>query len=465
MDDKHFDKTLKDILNNPPLFEPAPQAISDMRDRLDKAMAPRRKRVGLLWWLIPLLSLPFLFSSIFFYNKYKNANQTAYDLKLQLSEFQKDTNENIEHHTTYFFDTIYNTIYRDVIVERNIKSKDEAANANYYANAGIGTYNNRPFLVPSQNVDLWTKNAQLPFANILSKNHSISSFGEKSPFGSKDVSLNDLSAILSLSSKLIEKLNEESPEEVRERDKQIQGIAYATIQPIYSWRKPVLSKAFENLPEPKLVEPKRDINPLLYFVPTGLQVGAHFNPITLASGLPGSDNSASTFGISANIKFVKNVALKVGLDKLDIGFKIYPEEDDFNTYPAAIPDNPDDILKELKGQFSYLQVPVQFRYLFGKEKGVRPFIGIGMIARKPIKQQFLTEYDTQGGDEYYKPVKIGNSGFDVKNLHGSIGVEYNFWKSFYAVAEGYYHHSFEQPQDAYFKLRYFGLDLGLKYEF
>ena len=116
MEDNYFDEHLKNILENPPDFEPDAKAIADMNRRLDSDQQTARRWVLPLWWLIPLLLLPFLFGGIYLFTKYQKLNRKLDDLTLHTTKFYQDTINN--QHITYQYDTIYRVIYQDSIVKR-----------------------------------------------------------------------------------------------------------------------------------------------------------------------------------------------------------------------------------------------------------------------------------------------------------------------------------------------------------
>ena len=87
MEDKYLDKKFKDILENPPPFEPDSAAINDMKRRLNQADVKSRRSSFGFWWLLPLLLIPLVFSSVFFYTKYQILNDKLNELNIIFIDF------------------------------------------------------------------------------------------------------------------------------------------------------------------------------------------------------------------------------------------------------------------------------------------------------------------------------------------------------------------------------------------
>ena len=120
MERHNTDDLFKKMLENPPPMRPDMDALEDMNRRLDAAQ--QKERTVVWWWWLPLLFLPFLLSSVFFYFKYQNAQESLDELSLQLVNQQTkiDLDTLTQRITIYEYDTVFNRIYQDVIIQRNI---------------------------------------------------------------------------------------------------------------------------------------------------------------------------------------------------------------------------------------------------------------------------------------------------------------------------------------------------------
>jgi hypothetical protein len=430
MEDNYLDKKLKDILENPPHFEPDAAAISDMKKRLDKSDVKSHQGISRLWWLVPLLLLPFLLGGVFFLNKYQELNQKLDRLNLQLSYFQRDTTH--ENHITYYYDTIHNTIYKDVIIERRFEKA----------------------IIPPPSLKAFYR----PYSNNsnLSEVTSLTDFlvyrnGQN--LGTKGLNLANLSGLSSLDNPL-------SKEELLAeliRNERIDKIGLKVIN-YYS--------RFENI-EDKLNDPNWEptihkANPILYFVPKGGNIGGNYTPI-VAGKANSKGYSGKSFGINGSLEFYGGIEMSLGLERLSFGFEV-KEPEQFAIYPLLPPDNTNDLLTELKPSFSYLHIPLMFKKYIRKDDKLRPFFGVGFVAQKPLKQNFVYEYVDDVTDQEYKlNQSFKNGDFTINNLRTSIGLNYHFLDHFSAQTEFVYYYAFDQAPTEYFKLRYWGANIGLRY--
>ena len=429
MEDNYFDEKFKNILENPPEFEPGAEAIADMHRRLDGRQDPRRRWLIPLWWLIPLLLLPFLIGNIFFFIKYKNLNQKLNDITLHQ---QDTTNRNF---VTYHYDTIYTVIYQDSIVKRYYEQKitlPQTFDFSYFPNysspfglygkpgSGFNTYNPQPFAFHFSEVRnrLWREQ------NLLDPEEEggIPAGWSKEPLADID-------------------------------GRPFRGLKLPKRFLDY---KSLLEKSDWEYPEPK-------VNPIYYFSPQGASVGLSGMPVVVGQGTTASYNGTN-LGITAALSFREGIELQVGAERLAIGFEL-KETSTFEDYPILPPDDPMDILKEIYVDFTYFQVPIVFKKHFRLEKNFRPFFGVGMVAQRPLKQQFRYEYIGGALGEYKKNQSFSEGDFSINNIRGSLGAHYQLGKRISAQAEGVYQYGFDQGIGEYFPLRFGALNLGLKYHF
>jgi hypothetical protein len=423
---------LKDILENPPPFEPDTAAISDMKKRLNESDVKSRRGIWGLWWLIPFLLLPFLLGGVFFLNKYQELNQKLDELNIQLSHFQRDTAH--EHYVTYHYDTLYNTIYKDVFIERRFEKS----------------------VVPPPSL----KGFYRPYSghSNLSEMHSLTDFlvyrnGQN--LGTKGLNLANLPGLSSLDNPL-------SKEELLAdliRNERIDNIGLKVIDSYSRFE-----KIEDKLNDPKWEPTIHKANPLLYFVPKGGNIGGNYTPI-VAGKANSKGYSGKSFGINGSLEFYGGIEMSLGLERLNFGFEV-KESSQFANYPLLPPDNTNDALSELKPSFSFLHIPIVFKKYFRKDKDLKPFFGVGFVAQKPLKQTFVYEYiDDVSNDEYKLNQSFRDGDFSFDNLRTNIGLKYRLLDHFSAQAELVYHYAFNQGSEEYFKLRYWGANVGLRYHF
>ncbi|MFK7980158.1 MAG: hypothetical protein AB8G86_09275, partial [Saprospiraceae bacterium] len=180
--------------------------------------------------------------------------------------------------------------------------------------------------------------------------------------------------------------------------------------------------------------------------------------------LPNGNNNLKALGFLGEIEFTRNTRLQFGLDYLNVPLSAESTAE-LNQFPSAIPNNPADLLKELYGDFTYLQVPLTLKYIFQPNKKWRPSIGVGMIARLPLKEQLRYEFVSVQGGEYDQIQSIGKGAFAITNARATLGLAYNFYKNYTIQAEGFYNYQFGATTNPYFQFRYGGLNMGLKYKF
>lgn len=428
MDEKHFDESFKNILENSPSFEADEQAIAYMRHRLDEAERRKRRGGGWPWWIAAAMALPFLLSSIFFYQKLQQSQKQENGQTLHLTT-QIDTI--IHKHVVYHFDTIYTKVYQEVIMEPTFRSTE------------LGQTSNFSLAFPS----FYTSGSQ-NHTGIQGLDHGAYAFHNP---------LLDWNLEKSLKT-------EDGVAEAEELDwSKLTSIGTLPLGLIRVPRKYYWNTGVANdWPKPDAVQIEPKINPIYYFMPTGFKMGIHSSPLNFIN-LPNKSTNGLGYGIAAELQFGKHVSMRLGGELLKINFEL-KNEADFSAFPPIDPENPNDELKELYGNLNYLQIPLSFQYYFRPEKTLRPYLEAGIIASRPTKQSFRYEFIGAGG-EYYLNQSIDNTTFSINNLRAAMGFEFLLWKNIYANVEGFYHYNFEQFKGPILQLRYWGVDLGVKYEF
>ncbi len=454
MEEINKDDLFKKILEMPPRMRPDLKVLEDMNRRLDAAAVEQDKKRGLLWWwVIPLLLLPFIFGTFFFYSKYEQAKKTIIEKNLQLTTLSSTIQKNqldtaIQRLTVYQYDTVYSTVYQDVIVKRKIEQSNEVIVGNQ-----IGFYQS---FSPALATNTFKPIVFSPLDDLVTNTSTPSSAGIYR--NDNSLSLGSIASLLSAD----KTPNNQGIETVSKTDYDwsitlaINSLSFLNNR--FEYERPLPpSDHFFALSTKKGTE---RINPLWYFVPTGFQAGINWSPVSFL----GTNFTGKSIGLTGEVEFTKNTRLQFGLDFLTISTKAN-SPDEFNHFPRITPNDPTDFYKEIYGDFTYFQVPLTLKYVLQPDKKWRPFWGIGLIARLPLKEQFRHEFISVQGGEYRLTEPLNEGAFSVKNMRGAIGVEYSLRKNISLQGEGFYNYEFGAASNPYFNLRYGGVNLNLKYKF
>jgi hypothetical protein len=163
------------------------------------------------------------------------------------------------------------------------------------------------------------------------------------------------------------------------------------------------------------------------------------------------------------VQLPRNRSLLVRGQLLNTGFEV-KDAAEFVRFPELMPNDPSDVLHELKGQTTFLEVLVGLRQRFFTEASVQPFVTAGIVAYRPLKQQLTYEY-LNAGEEYSLGTAISSGAFSMDNLHLGAGVEVPVGRRFVLASEVIYRHGFSIQEDEFFPLRYWALQLGLHHQF
>lgn len=427
MDDNYFDKKLKNLLQSPPDFEPDATAIDDMKARLHSL--PRKKNFPWIATLLSLLFLLFLSSSIFFYQKY-NHLQEKLTTQFQL---QNHTDTIIKTQIIYQIDTVYNTIYHTEYITSNTSTlvyNNSSLNQNRF-----GAYTNTSLLNSSRDNYRWSL-----------RNHNFPLFATHS-----DSSFSTLKA-----NSIVEGLQKEQlAEELKNGLSPIAKADWMELQSLFPsiYTIPIDYEAIPNHYK------KSKVPPIAYFRPQSFSVEAQASPIIIPSH--GYDGNTFAFGIYGNISFPQRRSMRIGAEYLQTNFEL-KDQDSYDPFPLVDPTDPTDNLHELKANLSYLQIPISFQQTFlQKEKWSSDF-SLGLVAYKPLRQQFIYEY-LNNTEEYKLPLDLQQGSFSVDNIRIGLHNTYNLSDKLTLNAAIQYQHGFSLNPSEYFRLRYWGIDMGFRY--
>ena len=431
MEDNYFDEKLRDIFENPPPFEADEVAIADMKRRLTEGQTKSHRGIAGLWWLLPLAFLPLLLGGFFFHNKYQNLNQKLDELNIQLTHFQQDTIT--KNYVTYHYDTIYKTIYKDVIIERHF---EKSVVPPPHLGGFYNPYSTAPNLSRS------------PLTDFL-RSGGLGNFGQKG--------FNSQNPFFQNESLLPENSDEQAADFFKNYSPENIGLlSLKTIKPYTRF-----NNLEEKLNDAEWETAEIKANPISYFIPKGINVGGNYMP-EIRGKADTKTYSGKNFGIATSIEFHKGVELQIGLERMGYKYEL-KDPATFVNYPTLPPDNSGDFLAELKVNLSSLQIPLVFKKYFRNKKDIKPFVGVGIVAQKPLKQKFIYEYINGAIGEYKLNQTFNEGEFSINNVRANLGVRYHLSDHFSAQTELLYQHGFDQGVGEYFKLRYFGWNVGLRY--
>ncbi len=430
MDEQKFDKSLKDILENAPPFEPSEEAIGDIRQRLDQAYGRRRWWIP-WWWWVPLLILPFASGMIFFFLKFKTLNNKLDEINLQLSVQKIDTITS--NYIIYHYDTIYSKV---ILTQRGeqpfLNPRSFPGNNVYgYELPGGRLFNNA---VPS----IWGTERKF-FTNNPSLLKQIES---------GQITLTDLSQSLPVL----------SPSE-----KEIDTRSWDKMEHLFNSYTPSLNGTnfFAEkiqVPYSVLAPPFLKTKPIRRPLVQGVQIGA------FAGLAPLTEYSNSLlWELNLDLLFSSRFRLRTGFQNIGINFE-EKEEDHFEDYPSVEPDNPGDELKEIKAEYSFMRIPFRFMYTFSSPKSIQPYFGIGLSAIKAIRPELKYEF-IGDNEEYYKTFSFSNPGFSIQNVEFGLGLEFYLGSGINVSAEGFRFQNFDSSIEQINQISHFGGKVGLHYTF
>ncbi|MFK7937448.1 MAG: outer membrane beta-barrel protein [Saprospiraceae bacterium] len=444
MEDNYFDDKLKKILQSPPDFEVDEGAIANMHRKLDAENMgrPHRGLMSYIWWLLPLVLLPFLGGGIFLFNKYQNLQEQFEQLTQQVQTVRLDT---VTHkHIIYQYDTIYNVIYQEVAVPRYSSAAISSFSNTFSSSVSTNAPNSSSFLSSSfdnRNLPPPTNarnNEQLGFryARLLAAHHYRQTLSATSNNASRPIFAWDRSPLsgIDYASLLGKQVESETPHLINWEDYEI--------PPFFDKR-------------------SMRVNPAYYFIPQGFNVGLQGNPINVISTNVGNA-FGSNFGVSGALAFHNDVALELGVERLGVRFEL-TDVNNLQNYPLLPANDPVDLFKELKANLTYLQIPILLTKHFRSEADFRPFIGLGIVAQRPWKQDFEYEYISGVNGEYSLTENLTEGEFSINNIRARLGARYYLGKQLSLTGAAQYQYGFNQGVGEYFQLRYWGLNLGMQY--
>lgn len=430
MDENYFDKKLKDILESPPSFEPDANAMQLMQQRLRAAQSPTKRR-GIWPWFLSLFLLLFLLGGGILYSQQKVLTAQVTSLHHQLSLITRDTV--VEKQIIHHFDTIYTTVYREKYIRLTRPNYTQ-----HLSESSLGDYS---YSNPIFSYSGYSRKGLLSWS--LGK-RLISLLDENPDSSFLDQDSSKLTAVLQL-------------DPFAEVLSPIDRLLFGELARLNATN--TLSAKEEG--QSPLAISEKGVNPLYYFTPTGLKGQFHLSPLLLPSG----DLGGTSFEIGAalEIELPQYRTLELGAEWLGTNFEI-KDPGKFARFPILDPTDPADVLHELKGALSYLQLRASIRQVLFPKHRWKPHLSVGFVAYRPIRQELTYEYLNGSGEYDLRSVLKGGS-FLARNLRLGLGAEIPLSKKMNLLNSIQYQHDFSNDATQFFALQYWALNFGINYNF
>lgn len=436
MGDNYFDEKLKDILESPPEYEPDTLALQDMQKRL-RGRGGGASGIAWVPWLLSSALLLLLTGGGILLQRLSHMQSKLDHLENQLTVTKTTSDTIIHQQIIQHYDTIYTIIYK----EKYLPVEEALASFPDLYRPTFPRLLSQPGIARSQ--DGQSVFDQGIYSWSLDENrYSLLERSPSSSFFASD----------SLASDIQEEVDFWAKPAIAVSGKRVR---YLRNQP--SW----VDESVEGPGLPIKPYKPSSISPLYYFTPIGLAVQGNVTPLILPSHDLGG--SAYSFGGGFAIKLPQERSLVIGADWLSMDFDLKDPEK-FAQFPIQDPEDPADVLHELKGYFSYLQIPVSLRQqLFAKNRWGAS-LSVGMVALKSVRNRLEYEYLNAQG-EYKLFSNEPTAPFSFRNLRVGLASQVRLNRRLSINPELQYQHAFETQEQEFFPLNYWSLRLGLQYDF
>lgn len=436
---KNFYKHIKDSFEHPPEYPYQEEQWEKMRQRLNQTeestpkVAFWKKYGWVALWILPFLLLGG-------YTIYQN-----YQSNQKIEALEKALDQEINKNQIHLSDTIFNHVV--------INQYDTIYHTtNVYANTIAASNARLPFQLESQKAPA-TISSQLikEFENIEEQFSTTEQLAIP-----KINSLGQIQQLLHRSENLTG-----SPSKYNEAALKIvlTAIEDLAIDPLAI---PLREEHFFRYFEPPTPIYRAEEELLAFMKPTGFNIGVEGSLLKLIHN-EGANQKGFTAGLTTEINFGSNFSLFVGGEYLKLQYQL-EEGADISAYPIVEPENGQDAFYYLRVNSNYLQIPFGFKYRFGRDRAFKPYLGIGAIARKPVRKELNYEF-LSAFSEYYINRNYTNDTFTINTLRGKLGFEYRLHKHWNFYLESTYDHDFRLSPVDFDKVKYFNLKTGILYNF
>lgn len=440
--EEKFYKKIKNTFENPPEFPYEEGQWEKLRERLDQEpIVPQPGYFKKYGWLL-LWVLPFLFLGGYTLYQGQQANQKITTLETAL-QIEQNKNTILQSDTVFNHIVInqYDTIYHTTTIY-NQQAENMAVINNQTNNSTNWMNNDSPII----NQQLFTKLAEKSTQFFLNETAQLSPI----------TSLGQIQQLITTNKKEEEKTLVYNEAALKENLAQLNLLGDNPLAI------PLRDVDFFRYFEPPTPIYRAEKELLAFMRPTGFSIGVEGSLIKLIRN-DGESKEGFTTGLNAEIDFGRNFSLFFGGEYLKLHYEL-EEDADISGYPIVEPENNQDAFHYLSVNANYLQIPFGFKYRFGRDKVFRPYLGVGAIARRPLRKELNYEF-LSAFDEYYINRTYPSSSFSINTLRGELGFEYKVYKNWNVYLESTYDHDFRLSTTDFEKVKYFNLRAGILYNF
>lgn len=448
--ENNFEDYIKDAMNNPPDFPFEERVWKDMESKLDED----KERKPLLGFVgrLPLFLLALGMTSLagFFYMKQQKAMNRIVEVERQLVEYstintKTSTEPSLEKRVTVIYDTIYNRIVIDQLVQPTLRANNTAAPLE------------RRFYPPNQ--------------FVIDFEQSVSDFIRQPEYAAVfnaiglAKSLNRTASVSLLGVQQFDERTDETIDEVlvdwfANPLDQLTSVDYDLLDIDQGVVLPALN----------IIEKKRRKRVKVYLQKLK---PSHFS----FSGITGSFASLNLGGNGFNLRGMAQAELGLGKSSAiiagveffanDFNKRIDPEDPNaLKGFPELPPDNAEDILQNIQGDFTYLQIPFGIKQIIFPRRYFYPYIGAGLIAGRTNRSRLEYQYLSSGGTAY--SISRGNlqpRNFELSAFWSTVGFQIQMNKRWSLLLEGSSQFDLEKGTFKYENLSLLKVGTGLRYQF
>ncbi len=463
----NFEHHIKGLMNDPPDFPFDENLWKDVEARMNnqKEKKPILSFVGRL----PLFLLALITTGLagYFYVNQNKAIARIAEVEQQLERKNEiNTKSEIERRVTVIYDTIYNNIVVDQVQKQKIAhhTKNRKLGQLYFSKfvSDFGGGLRNDFLNDSDRIN-FRVNRQFENRDRLYWSY----FNDEQRYSTAP-KLGLLQHIITKPEAHI--LEGEELQQLEDlKSKFNWNHALARISPR---RIPLLQNIsyLDRLPPVKIANHKKKKRIVFYL--------HQLRPTRFAlSGTTGTFVSLNLGGSGFNLRgsaiaevgMGKRFSLTVGTEYFsnDFNKKIDPDElEPLIGFPDLPPDNAEDVLMNIQGDFDYLQIPFGIKYIVFPRRYFYPYIGAGLISAKSSKSRLEYDFISSIGNDY--SISRGNllpSTFEISAFYSTLGFEIQMNRNWSLILEGGSQFNLKKGRYKYENLALLKFNTGVQYEF
>lgn len=418
--ENNFEKNLQRALNDSPDFPFNEEAWKDIKSQLDEKPIERKKSrfagfLPILLWSI----LPITLGGLFF---------LSYTSLLEKNAALESLLENKK--TTILIDTIYEknvTIIYDTIYQTVVIQKTQIGDTPMQINTDFSEITD--FHLPP------------PYPNFSNQNASIFERANE----------NVTSPVV---------LEEES---INTQDEIFDNKETLPFLPLLE--SDSLTTEQYNLKLPSVLSKKKRRRKttdyyLMKMTPNRFEIAASGGSFFTFNSLTETNWSAS---LQSDIGYGEKISLVVGAEILRHRVEINANNN-MNNLPEPPPDNMAGRIKEIYGNFNFLQLPVGLKYSLFPQKRLRPYLAGGLISRTALSSKLKYEMVASNEEYYLSTPNLLPQTFGIKAYWGTIGMQFDIAKQWRLKVEGSSQIDLNSGTYFYQNLKILKLNAGIQYQ-